>query len=255
MKLLAAATTPTRTPIAGQALSRCLVKVISPYYYPANRAWLLVRNDPTAVVRSPAIRSRNSSAAPSKTCAAPRRRRRRRPYRPAPRAVRRRFGRSARSRSTGRRSLRGSGRNRHTVLSEVDTAQAPCACSQLGKMYQRSQPYAPPNSAPPGTGLDAGCAAQPIQGGGGMSHFLGFAPLWRRWHVSQYSVLHNVNSNRFGGTKVTAGGVMLSDGGSMGAKANSNLTFRPAQRAWNRVRPTPPPRRLVAMRHPHPDPA
>src|ERR1019366_6762067 len=33
MKLPAAATTPTRTPIADQALSRCLVKVISPSHY------------------------------------------------------------------------------------------------------------------------------------------------------------------------------------------------------------------------------
>jgi RHS repeat-associated protein len=38
-----------------------------------------------------------------------------------------------------------------TVLSEVDTAYAPCACSPVGKMSQRSQPYAPPNAAPPGT--------------------------------------------------------------------------------------------------------
>ena len=28
---------------------------------------------------------------------------------------------------------------------------APCACSPLGKMYQRTQPYVPPNSAPPAT--------------------------------------------------------------------------------------------------------
>ena len=32
-----------------------------------------------------------------------------------------------------------------TTLSEVDTVYAPCACSPLGKMYQQSQPYAPPN--------------------------------------------------------------------------------------------------------------
>jgi len=38
-----------------------------------------------------------------------------------------------------------------TILSEADTTYAPCACSPLGKMYQQSQPYAPPNSAPPGT--------------------------------------------------------------------------------------------------------
>jgi YD repeat-containing protein len=38
-----------------------------------------------------------------------------------------------------------------TVISEVDTAYAPCACSPLGKMYQKSQPYAPPSSAPPAT--------------------------------------------------------------------------------------------------------
>jgi YD repeat-containing protein len=29
------------------------------------------------------------------------------------------------------------------LLSEVDTLYAPCACSPLGKMYQRSQPYGP----------------------------------------------------------------------------------------------------------------
>jgi RHS repeat-associated protein len=38
-----------------------------------------------------------------------------------------------------------------TMLSEVDTSYAPCACSPLGKMSQQSQPYLPPNSAPPGT--------------------------------------------------------------------------------------------------------
>ena len=38
-----------------------------------------------------------------------------------------------------------------TVLSEVDTAYAPCACSPLGKMSQQSQPYAPPNSTPTAT--------------------------------------------------------------------------------------------------------
>jgi YD repeat-containing protein len=38
-----------------------------------------------------------------------------------------------------------------TVLSEVDTLYAPCACSPLGKMYQQTQPYTPPNSAPPAT--------------------------------------------------------------------------------------------------------
>ena len=37
------------------------------------------------------------------------------------------------------------------ALSEVDTIYAPCACSPLGKMSWQSQPYAPPNSAPPGT--------------------------------------------------------------------------------------------------------
>ena len=38
-----------------------------------------------------------------------------------------------------------------TVLSEVDTFYAPCACSPLGKMYQQTQPYTPPNGAPPAT--------------------------------------------------------------------------------------------------------
>jgi hypothetical protein len=38
-----------------------------------------------------------------------------------------------------------------TVLSEVDTHYQPCACSPVGKMYQQSQPYLPPNSAPPAT--------------------------------------------------------------------------------------------------------
>ena len=38
-----------------------------------------------------------------------------------------------------------------TTLSEVDTLYAPCACSPLGKMYQQTQPYAPPNSSPPAT--------------------------------------------------------------------------------------------------------
>jgi YD repeat-containing protein len=38
-----------------------------------------------------------------------------------------------------------------TVLSEVDTTYAPCACGPIGKMSWQSQPYAPPNSAPSGT--------------------------------------------------------------------------------------------------------
>ena len=38
-----------------------------------------------------------------------------------------------------------------TPLSEVDTFYQPCACSPVGKMYQQSQPYLPPNSAPPAT--------------------------------------------------------------------------------------------------------
>jgi hypothetical protein len=36
--------------------------------------------------------------------------------------------------------------NGSTVVSTVDTDCAPCACSPLGKMYQRSQPYAPGNT-------------------------------------------------------------------------------------------------------------
>ena len=45
----------------------------------------------------------------------------------------------------------GTGSGSGATLAEVDTFYAPCACSPLGKMYQRSQPYAPPNSAPPAT--------------------------------------------------------------------------------------------------------
>ena len=78
----AAATTPTSTPLANQALPRCFVKVISPRHYPANRAWLLVWNDPAVVLRSPAIRSRNRSGS----------------NRPAHRAIRARSrGKAARS--------------------------------------------------------------------------------------------------------------------------------------------------------------
>ena len=49
------------------------------------------------------------------------------------------------------RTVRVQSGNGTTVLSEVDTTYAPCACSPVGKMYQQSQPYAPPNSSPPGT--------------------------------------------------------------------------------------------------------
>jgi YD repeat-containing protein len=35
-----------------------------------------------------------------------------------------------------------------TVLSQVNTGYAPCACSPLGKMYAKSQPFTPPNSSP-----------------------------------------------------------------------------------------------------------
>ena len=41
--------------------------------------------------------------------------------------------------------------NGSTAVSEVDTVYAPCACSPVGKMYMQTQPYLPPNSAPPAT--------------------------------------------------------------------------------------------------------
>jgi len=43
------------------------------------------------------------------------------------------------------------GNTSQTPVSEVDTAYAPCACSPLGKMSSRTQPYLPPQSAPPAT--------------------------------------------------------------------------------------------------------
>jgi RHS repeat-associated protein len=51
----------------------------------------------------------------------------------------------------GRSASVVTGYNSTTKVSEVDTSYAPCACSPLGKMSQQSQPYLPPNSAPPGT--------------------------------------------------------------------------------------------------------
>jgi hypothetical protein len=48
-----------------------------------------------------------------------------------------------------------------TVLSEVDTTYAPCACGPIGKMSWQSQPYSPPNASPPGTRIHTMRWAEP----------------------------------------------------------------------------------------------